>query len=132
MTKKIEIGKQYRTRSGHNVRILCVDRFGDYPVVALIDNISLLAFTKTGQYHKSEQSTEYDLIEYNPAQDLKLDQAIWVKDCNDTEWYPRHFKGVSSNGNVECWTEGRTSHTAGKEYDDFMQWKCWSATNPNK
>lgn len=131
MSKKIEMGKQYRTRGGHPVRIICVDREGDFPVIGLKNNVSILAFTETGYYYKSENPYSYDLIEYNPAQDLKLDQAIWVKDCNDTEWYPRHFKGVSSNGNVECWTEGRTSHTASKEYDDFMQWVEWSATNPN-
>ena len=32
----IDINKTYRTRNGRPVRILCTDRAGDFPVVALV------------------------------------------------------------------------------------------------
>lgn len=133
---KISMDKQYRTRDGKDVVLYTADRKhdGGYTVVGgIIENNgehSLQIWKSNGSINPSGIENKEDLIEYNPAQDLKMDQAIWVKDYNDTEWYPRHFKGVSSNGNVECWTEGRTSHTASKEYYMFTQWAEWAATKP--
>lgn len=133
MNKKIEMGKQYRTRDGRSVRILCVDRGGNnYPVVALISGQLVYSFGETGSFHNEKDCHYLDLIEYNPANDLKMDQAIWVKDDDDEVWYPRHFKGVSDNGLVDCWMDGRTSHTVNHERDDFTEWSQWSVTNPNK
>lgn len=53
---KLEVGKTYRTRDGHIVRIISVDRVGDdnHPVVGLCkkvadDNEMVLVFTATGR-----------------------------------------------------------------------------------
>ena len=132
MCKKIEMGKQYRTREGAPVRILCVDREGDYPVIGLVHNTNIVIYTEIGMHYRSGNPDKYDLFEYNPADDLKVDQPIWVRDTNDREWVPRHFKGVAPNGNVQCWTDGRTSHTTSTDCADHMEWMHWSATNPNK
>ena len=35
---KISMDKQYRTRDGRPVRVLCVDAPGAFPVVAIVDN----------------------------------------------------------------------------------------------
>ena len=52
----ISMDKKYRTRDGREVRLLCVDRKGEYPVIGLIDDIIV---TWTAQYAA-------DLIEVMP------------------------------------------------------------------
>lgn len=127
---KISMDKQYLTRDGREVRILCVDRdHQDYPVVALIGD-GIESFTAVGSYRAhSEDDSELDLIEYNPAQDLKLDQVIWVRNYLEGKWYPRHFAGLDNWGNVQVWNDGRTSFTATVEYNK-LSWNYWTTTKP--
>lgn len=55
--------KQYKTRSGIEVRILCIDSAHDsYPVVAII-NSRPVQFTKEGHFWLDGDEHEYDLIE---------------------------------------------------------------------
>lgn len=127
---KIQMDKQYRTRNGRDVRILCTDRDNVCPVIALIDNVRIVSYTKTGQYYINDGAeSEYDLIEYNPAQELKLDQPIWVKYDDRSAWLPRHFAGLNKNGQVICWDDGYTSHTVSNNWNKTT-WSQWSATKP--
>ena len=91
----IDLNKQYRTREGIPVTILKTDLKGTaYPVVAIVHyntHDTLSVYTIEGR-DTIEELSDYDLIEYHPAQDLALDQPIWVRDSFDTEWVARHFK----------------------------------------
>ena len=68
---KIEMGKEYKTKGGQTVRILCVDRacndmMRDYPVIALVgdDSQSVRAFTATGV--SFSEADGLDLVEVKP------------------------------------------------------------------
>ena len=60
----ISMDKTYRTRDGREVRLLCVDREGFFPVVGLVGN-DLVSWTGVG-IHVSHTQTVYDLIEVVP------------------------------------------------------------------
>lgn len=124
-TQKIEMNKQYRTRDGRKVRVLCVDCQTDqYPVVALVlyreCEEESLSFTETGCYNAELQYSDLDLIEYNPAQDLKVDDKIWVQSTGAVNWLPRHFSRYS-DGKIYCWSDGNTSHTTAID----KLWEHW-------
>ncbi len=75
---KIEIGKQYRTRDGQEVRIYAVDGGGDCPVHGsfLHDTGSMwvaVQWTPKGRYNPAFDSA-YDLIEVRP----RIKQEVWV------------------------------------------------------
>ena len=66
MTDKISMDKQYRTRGGRDVRILCVDGPGKDPVVGFVRNdISPYRWNPEGGYLASN-GTPMDLIEVKP------------------------------------------------------------------
>lgn len=131
---KISMDKQYRTRSGKNVVIYTTDRKhdGGFTVVGGIveDNgeHSVEYWKSDGSVLGSGVENRYDLIEYNPAQDLKLDQPIWVRNSPTGRWVPRHFANVDERGRVMCWDAGATSHSC-KQYDKSV-WYYWTATKP--
>lgn len=113
--KKIEMGKKYRTRAGHAVRILCVDRDDkDYPVVGLpkfeIGGEGLIPFTAEGSYEAGKHSP-FDLVEVPPYADIPIDTPGWARGA-DGHWHRRHFAGVGSDGLPKCWVEGKTKHTS--------------------
>lgn len=128
----IDINKQYRTRNNLPVTILKTDlRDAAYPVAAVVhfaNHDTVVSYTIEGQYWRDKQS-DHDLIEYNPAQDLVLDQPIWVHDSIEDEWVARHFKEYK-NGKVYCWPNGYTSHTVGSSNDEAC-WNFFTTTNPN-
>jgi hypothetical protein len=71
-TNLISLDKQYKTRDGRNVRVLCVDRKSAvYPVLALIetgDDEDVACFTADGFYYanKNRSKCRHDLIEVQP------------------------------------------------------------------
>jgi hypothetical protein len=79
MTLKIEMGKQYRTRDGRAVRIICVDRQGSglWPVIGLLTEKNGKEYTymwpESG--HRYEDNTDsLDLIEVKP----RLSGTFWA------------------------------------------------------
>ena len=63
----ISMDKQYRTRDGHPVRVLCVDRQSDaFPVVALIGDNVIATYTADGRYYDTDHGSARDLIEVSP------------------------------------------------------------------
>ncbi len=61
---KLEIGKTYRTRSGHTARVLAVDLKGRYSVAAVVNcegDELLYTYTPTGS-HLLEEAGSLDLI----------------------------------------------------------------------
>ena len=59
----ISMDKEYVTRDGRKVRILCTDNYKntEYPVVAIMPNGDVLLFTKNGEYSGISTSS-LDLI----------------------------------------------------------------------
>jgi len=75
----ISMDKKYRTRDGRDVRLLCVDGGGFYPVIGLIDS-DMLRWTDDGLFapmRTARHST--DLIEYREP-DIR---TIWVNVYED-------------------------------------------------
>lgn len=73
---KIEMGKQYRTRDGRPVRILCVDCQGEFPVIFSVRYKDYDGFEVRlcGHDGVAEYNNAYDLIEVRPR--IKL--SYWV------------------------------------------------------
>lgn len=70
----ISMDKQYTTRDGRPVRILCVDGLVPYPVVGLVAGDELPAcWTEDGGYMQKEVSY-HDLIEAKP----RVQYEVWV------------------------------------------------------
>lgn len=132
---KISMDKQYRTRSGENVVIYTTDRKhnGGFTVVGGIvegnGEHSVEYWRGDGRVLSSGVENRHDLIEYNPAQDLKLDQPIWVRNSPRGCWFPRHFASVDERGKVMCWDDGCTSFTVTEKYHKSA-WDYWTATKP--
>src|SRR5574337_94440 len=55
--------KPVQTRAGHPARIICTDRKGEYPIVALVDDDDKArCFTKDGMYWASSKPCNNDLV----------------------------------------------------------------------
>lgn len=112
----IDITKKYRTRSGQEMRILCVDILdAAYPVLAMDATLGYVyAYTLTGKYNRNLDSP-FDLIEINQWDSWKIDDLIKVRDFLTSNWRYRHFAGVR-DGKVCCWAMGQTSLTNDGNY----------------
>ena len=91
MTKKpIEMGKEYRTRDGRKVRLLCVDRKADQPVVAILVNAigteNVETFSSTGGYHLIDADSKFNLVEYKPWSEVPKYTPAWVRDSENNRW----------------------------------------------
>lgn len=135
--EKIDINKRYKTRDGKDVVIYTTERNNTvYTVVGAMitddgEHNSIYSWTEDGRLYQGEYS-RFDLIEYNPANDLKIDQPIWVRDYETHRWIPRHFSHINfDNGCVECFLDGQTSHTSKENDTGTMIWKLWTDKNPN-
>ena len=107
----ISMDKKYKTRCGYPVRILCVDRKDDRPVLFLYTiNDSEIACRASSTGKVDWTDTDYDLVEVSPYEDFKKDDKVMVSE-DGIIWYKRYFshatvKGayVFDNGNTS-WTE---------------------------
>lgn len=123
----IDMNKCYKTRNGLKVKIISTNLKNDFPVVAIITDNSNLdivkQYTETGKYYDESIDHDFDLIEYNPVEDLKVDDRILVKgDCSSGGWITRHFSHIDDNGKVHAFLDGRTSFTT-KNTSIWNQWK---------
>jgi len=123
----IDMKKQYRTRDGRKVRVLATDaNHPNYPVVALIEIpggeefASHMSIDGRMLIHCKNNS---DLIEYNPAQDLKVDQPLLVFNFLGAQFQRRHFAEFK-DGEVWCFDNGQTSFTSidGRS----SSWRNWT------
>lgn len=111
----IQMCKQYRTRDGRKVRILCVDRkaaINQEPVIGLIDHgkyEELTTWNEHGEY--SPTVRQLGLVEISTYEDWPIDAPVWVRDNDESSWEPRHFAGVS-DGLPAAWMSGATSFSA--------------------
>lgn len=111
--KLISMDKQY-TSNGEKVRILCIDRKClNYPVIAIINDVEVRYFTKTGEYYYEDNSV-YDLKEYNPWSEVEVDTKVIVTFSFDGGEinYKRHFSHYDEKQDcVYVFGDGKTSFT---------------------
>ena len=104
--------KKYKTKDGEPVRILCVDKPGEYPVVGLIgSSIHVEVWTLQGQYYE-DKPYRHDLVEVSEWDDFKIDEPVMVRDSEKENWKKAHFAGVSCRGYAKTWQDGETSWTS--------------------
>lgn len=62
---KLEIGKEYVTRSGLKVKVYDIAESGDFPVVAGLigkDVITPISYTLNGRYHDDDELSSEDIV----------------------------------------------------------------------
>lgn len=126
MTKPISMDKQYKTRDGRSVRILCVDRNdSEFPVVALVSGSKggqgVISYPSNGKYGEEDETSSFDLVEVSQW-DFPIDTPVLVRDDDDEEWSNRHFAGVDDEGVPLAYVNGTTSWTANHK-DGTVRWK---------
>ena len=109
----ISMGKEYVTRKGEKVRVLCTDNYGDaaYPVVAITNGGDIYSFKENGSYLDVEEPSDYDLIDiwtYKKSQ-FKEGDIIIVGVFKDTMDYMRVFSHFDEYGHYCCFNSGMQS-----------------------
>lgn len=105
--KLISMDKQY-TRNGKKVRVLCVDRPINNPVVIMEEDGGFLYFTKYGKCYDHADSSDFDLKEYSSWQDVAVDTKVYVKFFSYSEEVKRYFSHYE-DGKVFVFQQGSTS-----------------------
>jgi hypothetical protein len=88
----IEMGKRYWTRNGRDVRILCTDARGGFPVIGLLSETCNPesdypeSWTKDGLYTKSGERSIFDLMETSPYENWPMDAPVWVRNICAQHW----------------------------------------------
>ena len=114
--------KKYKTKDGNPVRILCIDKPGDYPVVGLVDSSTDIdEWTLYGKYYDDCSNSIDDLVEVSEWDDFKIDDPVMVRDSENGPWFKRYFAGVN-HGKPSVWCAGATSWSS-ESSDDFVYWK---------
>lgn len=72
--KPIQLGKQYKYRTGQPSRLLCVDRNTALPVVSLLPDGALTTHTTSGKYSLGGEDSPLDLIEVVPL----WEGEVWI------------------------------------------------------
>lgn len=123
---KIDMNKKYRTRSGNEVRVLCVDRqsYDGFPVVYLRKSCDV-EFTEVcsenGKYYYDETPSGLDLIEVSPYEDFEINDIVMVRNEDIYMWKRRHFAGVDEDGRALCFHNGASSWTS-----DSISTNAWN------
>lgn len=133
MTQVISMDKKYKTVSGLDVRILCVDAKKHKNVLGLVKERSgnevVYMWYEDGSFLKQIKD-EYDLIEVDPFEDfrnLPVDTPVWVRDFNDEEWNPRHWKKLNTKDPVipfVTFVAGSTYHSQGDDAESVSWCQC--------
>ena len=100
------------TRDGDNVRIICTDARGDYPVIALVEKPNeasdiLYTYTKKGYFYVTETLCPFDLFFVTQKHEG------WVNICKGTidDYYVGDSRVFESKEDAE---------EAGKEWSSYM------------
>ena len=112
----IELNKTYKDGLGRDVRIICVDRQDDTPIVGLImmeDWEYLACYTAGGQYILEEPSAN-DLILPEDFRTFAIDEPVMVRDRDVGAWVTGNFAGVDFKGRALVWRCGTKWHSEGE------------------
>lgn len=118
----------HKTRDGSRLaRIILTDVNSEmYPVVAVMREVDqeqeyVETYTADLRFNVTHHDHDYDLIEYSPWEDVKVDTKIMVRDGSAADtWVPRYFSHYAC-GKVHAFVEGRTSWTK-LTTDPTMSW----------
>jgi len=117
----ISMDKQYKTRDGNDVRLLCVDGPGRKPVVGFVGNIHLIfRWSINGHYDSPDEDNYNDLVEVKKTAliqgvmfyyidgdgELKVDAATSgrLQDYYRQFWKQRNIKFTETPFEVEVET----------------------------
>jgi hypothetical protein len=88
-TELITMDRQYQTRDGRPVRILCVNRDDNLqPVVGLIDGSDLCTWTKEGKYYHDGTADEDDLVPVPKKCNVTLYINVYKRFNGSLVFYP--------------------------------------------
>ena len=123
----IKLGETYKNKCGNDVRIICVDKRGDLPIVGIVssnhcDKEEVMTYTTGGTYWLREWS-DYDIIIHEDYSTYKIDEPVMVREGDTSTWNKRHFAGVS-NGKPCTWYCGNTSWSHCDEGDAIPWRQC--------
>lgn len=100
--KKIEMGKKYVNGRGKSVRILCVDRKSDFPVVGLLsiteDYSEVQTYTSEGQCFLLKKS-EQDLVEVKEKKVMYMPiNKYLIHYSRYSDYEAAEYEGKKENG----------------------------------
>ena len=130
----IKLGETYKDKCGNDVRIICVDKRGNLPIVGIVstegcDKDYVETYTFEGKYLLYEDS-DYDLILPEDFRTYKIDEPVMVRDSDEEGWLRRYFAGVKDD--TPCaWTDGATSWSVGFS-DDLLAWNQCRRPTPEE
>ena len=109
----ISIHKEYVTREGKKVRILCTDNYANpmYPVVAIIADGDVYSFAQNGKYIEIDGVNDLDLIDietYNKSQ-FKEGDILIVGGYETKMNFMRVFSHFDEYGHCCCFDSGMQS-----------------------
>ena len=108
----IKLGETYKDKCGNDVRIICVDKRGEFPIVGIASinprgKEEVTAYTTDGTYWVREWS-DYDLVLPEDFSMFEVDEPVMVRDTDEEMWLRRYFAGVKDD--KPCtWCSGTTS-----------------------
>ncbi len=110
-----------------------------YDVFNMTENREVILGVYTNEHgHKHAMQWDMDGTCHNPALNLKrktppkklaVDQPVWVRNYTDETWQPYHFAFVK-DGKVNCWPDGKTSHTSWNNINHTNVFEFWTDENP--
>ena len=120
----IKLGETYKDKCGNDVRIICVDKRGNLPIVGIVSSNRfgeerVEAYTSKGTYWVKEGS-DYDLVLPEDYSTYKVDEPIMVRDTDEGVWLRRYFAGVKAD-NPCAWDHGATSWSVSSP-DCMLAW----------
>ena len=112
----IKLGETYKDKSGNDVRIICVDKRGEFPIVGIVSinprgKEEVKTYTSEGSYLVYEDSP-HDLILPEDYSTYIIDEPVMVRDNDEEMWLRRYFAGVKDDKPC-AWVGGTTSWTSG-------------------
>ena len=121
----IKLGETYKDKCGNDVRIICVDKRGNLPIVGIVSSNhfgeeEVKSYTPEGTYWVKEGS-DYDLIIPEDYSTYVIDEPVMVWDTDEEMWLRRYFAGVKDDKPC-AWVGGTTSWTS----DDPKNITLWN------
>ena len=120
----IKLGETYKDKCGNDVRIICVDKRGEFPIVGIVSSNhcgeeGIKTYTSEGTYCVNAGS-DYDLILPEDFTKFEIDEPVMVRDTDEQMWLRRYFARV--RGGKPCvFCGGATSWSIDRP-SDILPW----------
>ena len=120
----IKLGETYKDKSGNDVRIICVDKRGEFPIVGIASinprgKEEVMSYTSEGSYLVYEDSP-HDLILSEDYSTYKVDEPVMVWSEESDRWLRRYFAGV--RGGKPCVFCGGATSWSMDRPSDILPW----------